>query len=172
MKQIPLTNRTGCFSLVDDEDFEELAKHRWWVHSEGYAMRKAHIARKQVTILMHRQIIGTPAGLQTDHINGNRLDNRRSNLRLATARENQLNVGCKKNNSLKLKGISFRKGKYVAVIKPPEGKSIIIGRFKTAEIAYAAYCKAAKQIQGEFYPSFLCPSQSTLLGALGDSHFP
>jgi len=71
---IPL--RCGLFAIVDAADYEWLSRYRWFLCGAGYAAR--HAPGK--TILMHREIMQAPAGMVVDHINGNRLDNRRCNL--------------------------------------------------------------------------------------------
>lgn len=92
VKQIKLTK--GQVTLVDDEDFEELNKWSWKLSTNGYAIRcpsngKTENGRyKYTTIRMHRVIMRTPNGLETDHINGNRLDNRKCNLRNITRADN------------------------------------------------------------------------------------
>ena len=92
MKQIPLTQ--GKFALIDDEDFEALNKWSWKLSTNGYAIRcpsngKTEKGRyKYTTVRMHRVIMKPPHGFVIDHINANRLDNRRSNLRIVTQQEN------------------------------------------------------------------------------------
>jgi len=92
MKKIKLSQ--GKVTLVDDEDFDLLSKYRWHYHTGcrcEYARRSTWKDGKVGTIYMHQMIINTPPGLETDHINGNKLDNRRENLRICTTRENQHN---------------------------------------------------------------------------------
>ncbi|SRR5713101_4575271 len=106
MKCIELTQ--GRVAVVDDDDFERLAQWRWQ-YDCGYASRRERItpygtARKYRKIYMHREILNPPKGMDTDHENGNRLDNRRANLRLATRAENLRNRGSNKNNELAVKG--------------------------------------------------------------------
>lgn len=88
---------------------------------------------------------------QADHINGNGLDNRRENLRLATKSQNNANRRISKNNKSGYKGVSWHKasGKWVAGIKV-NGKSINLGGYDTPEQAHKAYCDAAIKYFGEF----------------------
>lgn len=80
-RQIQLRN-TGHFTVVDEEDYEELEKFSpWYENDSGYAMKKTRVKGKNVSIRMHRIIMKAPKGLVVDHINGNKLDNRKSNLR-------------------------------------------------------------------------------------------
>ena len=88
-----------------------------------------------------------------DHINGDGLDNRFSNLRLATHAQNAANSKAKVTNLLGVKGVNRQKGRrskpYRAVIRT-EGTTKSLGYYKTHEEANVAYLKAAKEIHGEF----------------------
>lgn len=88
--EIPLTR--GRAALVDAEDYDFLMQWKWCVIT-GYAVRTTTRAggAKPKTILMHRVIVAPPEGFFVDHINCNRLDNRRANLRICTPEENTLN---------------------------------------------------------------------------------
>ncbi len=154
MKKIPLTR--GMFALVDDEDYEELSKYRWCaVRSRNtyYALRNSHrdVNGKQYNILMHRVIIGTPIGMETDHIDGDGLNNQRYNLRICTKQENQRNRRNPSNNTSGYKGVSFRNrtGRWQARIDI-NGKTTHLGMFSTPEEAHSAYCEAAKKYYGDF----------------------
>lgn len=134
MKTIPLSN--GGEALVDDEDFDYLSRWRWTRHSGGYACRTAH--RRKV--LMHREIARPPADLEVDHINRNKLDNRRLNLRVVDRPTNQRNTGPQTNNTSGYKGITWDKArrKWTAKTKH-RGQHIFIGRFDDPTAAAAAY---------------------------------
>src|SRR3990167_2869647 len=110
MKQIPLTQNK--FALVDDADFEELSKYRWYTRkcrNTFYAAR--HVRTKEGTIIyMHAFLIGTLEGMHTDHIDGNSLNNQRKNLRMCTTAENGMNRGKQKNNKSGYKGVSRHSG--------------------------------------------------------------
>jgi len=88
---------------------------------------------------------------EVDHINCNKFDNRWDNLRVASRTQNANNIGLRKNNKSGYKGVSYDKatGRYIALIRSG-GKKINLGRFDTAEEAHAAYCKAAKELHGDF----------------------
>lgn len=150
MKEIELTR--GCVALVDDEDYEELNRYTWCTASNLYAKRNGSVNGKRFTVLMHRQILNAPNGIEVDHVNGERLDYRKGNLRLATFSENQRNSKCQKNNKLGIKGVFWKRSKnrFIAYISPPLQKQIWLGSFKTAQEAKEAYCKAAKELHGEF----------------------
>lgn len=160
MKKIVLLNKaihTDKYVLVDNSDFEYLNKYRWYfthcnlAHGNGYAVR--HEGRK--SIYMHREILKPVKGLVTDHINGNGLDNRRSNLRACTIAQNAHNRNKRSNSALKYKGVSKNvdnnnqwSGKYGARILI-NGKQRFLGTFNTQIGARRAYLKAAKQFHGE-----------------------
>jgi hypothetical protein len=143
-------------TLVSDDDYEILNQWKWHLNDKGYAFRRGHKCmeskkQKFKTIRMHRLIINAPDGLDVDHINGNRLDNRRENLRLCTRSQNHQNRTKSTGKSSKYKGVDFRKnrGKWRANIKTlTEFK--FLGHFDTEIDAALAYDKAAREHFGEF----------------------
>lgn len=90
-----------------------------------------------------------PAGIEVDHINGNRADDRISNLRLATTRENCRNRGVNRTNTTGVKGVSLKEGRYVARISAGS-KRLYLGSYETAAEARAAYAEAARRHHGDF----------------------
>lgn len=155
MKKIPLTQ--GKFALVDDEDYEELVKWKWYAMKSGktfYAGRsnpKKPFEKRKASIRMHRQLTSPVEGMEVDHVNGNGLDNRRENLRVCSRNENQHNRPLQKNNSSGYKGVYFdtRNKKWKAQISV-NSRNRAIGYFSTPEEAHTAYCEAAKKHHGEF----------------------
>lgn len=150
MKVIELTK--GQVAIVDDEDFEKLAQYRWHCDHDGYARRNAPRidGKGKGVIIMHRVIMNTPRGMLTDHVNGNKLDNRRSNLRICTRRQNAYNCPASKNNKLGLKGVSTTKyGTFEAQITA-NGKHYRLGYYNTPQEAHAVYAAAAIRLHGEF----------------------
>ena len=93
MKKIKLNN-TGNYTLVDDADYDKLVNMgRWHESDTGYAVRRVRNDKgNSITIRMHRVVAQTPPRLVTDHINGNKLDNRRKNLRTVSQQINAWNV--------------------------------------------------------------------------------
>lgn len=102
MKKIKLTKRK--WAIVDKEDFEWLSQWNWHITSHCYAKTSSNPQQ-----YMHRMVNKTPAGLITDHINKNTLDNRKSNLRIADKRINSINRGLQSNNKSGCKGVSWSK---------------------------------------------------------------
>lgn len=141
-REIPLTQNK--VALVDDEDYEWLIQRKW-LFDGRYASRKSGIK-----IYMHRLIMSAPKHLTVDHRNGNCLDNRRSNLRLATYSRNSANAKKRQGSSI-YKGVTFYKrySKWRAQICF-EYKGISIGYFETEEEAARAYDAKAKELFGEF----------------------
>jgi hypothetical protein len=90
-KTIPLTR--GAVTLVDDDDYDLLISiGKWHLSDTGYAVNRSRFNGKKKTIRMHRVVNKTPKHLVTDHINRNPLDNRKSNLRSVTQKENMSNI--------------------------------------------------------------------------------
>ncbi len=147
MKKIPLTK--GRVALVDDEDFEELSKHKWCWGDRGGAQRKTHGG--SVFVAMHRVIMNAPKGKVVDHINGDRSDNRRSNLRICTQAENVRNQSIKSNNKSGYKGVHWdapRKKWHAHITK--NNKTLFLGRFKEIKEAVQAYNEASIRYHGQF----------------------
>lgn len=155
MKEIPLTR--GKVALVNDEDYEVLGKHKWTAHSCGYAYREVKgpgVAR--VAVLMHRVIVELasgspiPAKMQVDHINGDRLDNTRANLRLATQSQNNANSKKRAGRS-RYRGIAWYKPYEKWMVRlTNEGKNYFLGYYHDEQDAARAYDKAAREHFGEF----------------------
>jgi hypothetical protein len=100
---------------------------------------------------MHREIFGACDGQLVDHVDGDGLNNRRSNLRIATRAENNRNAAVRKDNTSGFKGVHWHKGdgRWQAQIRVA-GKRIRLGAFDTPEAAHAAYCEAAARYHGAF----------------------
>ena len=135
MKEIPLTQ--GKITLIDNNDFERVNQYKWlYENSKGYALRREYIRgsirkhQKQNNIKLHRFILNFPIG-QVDHINGNRLDNRKHNLRIVTPHQQSMNKGISKNNTSGIKGVYWNKvsKKWIAYIMINR-KMIYLGQSK------------------------------------------
>lgn len=156
MAYIRLHGKTsnGAKAIVDDEDVNELVTRRWHMNAFGYAVHKLwnKKTKKYELLWMHRVVNKTPPGLCTDHINHNKIDNRKSNLRTATKRQNAGNYSSiNKNNTSGSRGVGWDKktSKWRAYISILD-KQINLGRFTKREDAERAYTLAAKNHFGEF----------------------
>jgi hypothetical protein len=149
---IPLNN--GTFAVVDAADIPIVEGRHWSSNSNGYAVASfTHNGRVRWT-RMHRLLLlglDSDCSLHVDHINGDRLDNRRSNLRLVTSGQNQSNRRKKVNSKHRFKGVNQdrRDLRWEARIRS-KGAKYYIGRFATEEEAARAYDVAAREHFGEF----------------------
>jgi hypothetical protein len=161
---IPLTQ--GQFTIVDATD-SDLAQFKWYARClnrnlsviKFYAHRNVKLPDETFgSIALHRLILGRMLGRQldksefVDHVSGDTLLNTRSNLRLATPEQNAINRGRSSKNTSGYKGVSFsaQMGKWKAAVTLG-GNKRHLGFFDTPEAAYEAYCKAARELHGEFY---------------------
>jgi hypothetical protein len=152
-KQISLHGKYGAgkYVLVDDEDYESLNKYKWFSDKHGYASRGVSQNGKPQRILMHRVILETPKGLVTDHINGNRLDNRRSNLRIATQTENTYNSKPKSGSSVPYKGVCWDKMRGMWQVRVMIGGKVQFHEYvDNAKYAGRLYDFYARKIFGEY----------------------
>lgn len=149
MKKIILRGvHSDKFILIDNEDFEWL--NQWkWSYKDGYAVRTIWPTHHQIR--MHRLIMNTPKGMDTDHINGNGLDNRKLNLRICTTSQNLMNKTKKQNHSSTYKGVhwdkqmqKWRTNIYI------NHKQTFIGLFDKERWAAMAYDLWAKENYGKF----------------------
>lgn len=151
MREIPLTQ--GKVAIVDDEDYEAMAKHKWCLYDNRrghqYAVRFTRVPKKRL-VRMHRVILGEPEELVVDHINGDGLDNRRQNLRVCTRTENIRNSKSQGGAVPQFKGVTRApNGGFRAMIMANR-RSEALGTFNTAEDAARAYDAAAIRLHGDF----------------------
>jgi hypothetical protein len=150
VKEIPLPS--GHVALIDDCDFALVSQFKWHTKkTSGGALYVATRTKDRKDVYMHRLILDCPVGMERDHINGNGLDNRRSNLRVCTRKQNAIN--CKAKPGKRFKGVTpFAKSKQ----KPwgaqihKDGKHYWLGAFATEEEAAKAYDIAAIRLHGEY----------------------
>lgn len=134
MKKLPLSQ--GKFALVDDEDFEWLNQWKWCAAKSKkfvYAVRKV----KKKMLYLHRFITSAPKGKVVDHLNHDTLDNRRTNLRVCSYRENNLNL--KELDAKNKSGVSgvqwLKQSKKWGAFMNSRGKTLCIGKFDSLEEA-------------------------------------
>jgi len=151
-KIIPLTR--GKYAIVDEEDYERVMQHIWYVSGRlenSYASTNIN----DKIISMHRFIMNvTDPKITVDHIFHNTLDNRKSQLRVCTQRQNTMNQRPQKGCSSKYKGVSWweRDKKWKACIRVNEDsrKTQHLGYFTDEEEAARAYDTKARELHGEF----------------------
>lgn len=144
--------RASSVCLIDSADDEAIFAAGWTCFKAGrYVSAMRTFEGKSERMMVHRLIMEPPDGVEIDHVNQDRFDNRRINLRLATRSQNMHNSNAHRNNTSGFKGVYYyrRHDRWRAVIRIP-GKRITLGSFKTAEEAGAAYAAAASKLHGEF----------------------
>lgn len=145
-EQILLTK--GRVTLVDSADYDWLNQWKWHYNgTTGYAARRVWSGPNQGYKSMHRVIMNAPENLQVDHISGDKLDNRRSNLRLVTAKQNMRNMSALGGKS-QYKGVSFYDNVFVVRLYL-DGANLYFGRFSDEVSAAKVYDYAARQHYGE-----------------------
>jgi hypothetical protein len=145
------------YLMVDDEDAHWLDRHRWHInkkHTTCYAQTRVYAnGGRSKMMRLHRVIMNAPDGLDVDHINGNGLDNRRCNLRLATRSQNAANAKRHRDNaSSRYKGLLYtsrlrKPWQAVVCVKGVHYRSL---RFAKEIDAARAYDELARRFNGEF----------------------
>lgn len=152
--KVPSANDGVHNVLIDSEDYELISKYKWHVHKWRYVFYVqawTNINGKGKTLLMHKLILGAKRKEIVDHIDGNGLNNQKTNLRICTNTQNCWNQRIAKNNTTGFKGVTFVKAtkRYRARIRV-NSKLILVGDFKTAQEAGEAYNWAALNHYGDF----------------------
>lgn len=142
MKEINISK--GHSVLVDDQDLERVNQYHW-SFTHGYAVRNDKGRR----IYLHRYIVNAPDNKTVDHINGNRLDNRRSNLRLCSFSENMRNCRKKRKDPSIPRGVFAHRKRFSSKIYVSK-QQIYLGSFSTKEEAARAYDIASLKYHGEY----------------------
>lgn len=146
MRKIELTQ--GKYTVVDEEDYDRISKHKWYFDSSNGYARNGGLG------YLHRFILQPPKGKYVDHKDKDKLNNRRSNLRVCTNAENIRNSSVRVNNTSGATGVWWRsdRNRWVAEIKL-DYKKITIGRYKTKEEAVEARRQKEIELFGEFSPN-------------------
>lgn len=150
MMKVALSGKAGegKFALVDDEYYDHLSGMVWYLHNTGYAFNP-----RATPTVMHRHILPCPDHLFTDHKNGDRLDNRLCNLRVATAQQNTHNAKKHKDSLSCYKGVvripNTEVNPWAMRLHVAKGVSES-GRFPTEIAAAIAYDAVALRHHGEF----------------------
>ena len=150
VKKIKLSN--GKVTLVDSDDYKSLSKFKW--NNTGYYAGRAGPRRPgkaRRTFLMHRVVMGAGRKDEIDHINRDPLDNRKSNLRFVSHRDNIRNSKLYSTNKSGHRGISWdnrTESWFVVIVQ--NGKNKFLGRYGDIEVAKSVYKKVAREVYGEF----------------------
>lgn len=147
MKFITLTQ--GYKARVDDDDYERVIKHKWLFSYSSYAARSVidKITHKKSILFLHNFVNPPPEGFTNDHINRNRLDCRKENLRFATRTQQMINRV--NENQSGFRGV-FPKGNNWMVIVTNKGNRYYGGTYGNIINAAKVYDKLAKRYHGEF----------------------
>ena len=138
--------------MIDEADAPLLDASGWTINSGGYVVRQvSHMGTNHIALL-HRIVICAPAHSLVDHIDGDPLNNQRSNLRLASHAENMRNSKTHKNNRAGLKGVYMDHpphGTWTAQVRC-DGVIYRQHGFPSKEAAHEWYVRRAKELHQEF----------------------
>ena len=145
--ELPLTQ--GKVTLIDEDELPLLDGYTWraqFIRNIWYAVTRVNGR----TVYLHRLLEGNPCGMEVDHINGDGLDNRKTNRRICTHQENMRNVRRTTPPRSGFRGVyATSSGKFAARIKLNR-KELYLGQYTTAEEADRVRDHHAKRIHGEF----------------------
>ncbi|UCD53087.1 MAG: HNH endonuclease [Phycisphaerales bacterium] len=150
IRYIPLTR--GKYAIVDATDYEWLSRYKWFANgNEENGFYAARWLPGYKLLLMHRAIMDPPDGMIVDHIDGQRHNNRRANLRVCTWKENVRNGKPSRSSTSRFKGVhrDRKRGKWVATIAC-NAKTTYLGSFDDEIEAAKAYDRKARELFGEF----------------------
>jgi len=159
MRKIKLKN---CqYFIVDDDMFDSVSKFKWYLDRYGYVRRYRRVSEvslKTSHIYIHRQLMNFPENLLVDHINHNKLDNRRQNLRICTKRQNSLNGKKRRGNyTSKYRGVSWSSSNKMWLARVGI-YSKFYSSFHKTEIGAA---KKYDELARKYYKEFACPNFPT-----------
>ena len=153
MREIPLTR--GLHTIIDDDDFDLIKQHKWCANKIGntfYVQHSfTHPGGRKGALYMHRVIMNPPSNMDVDHLDGDGLNNRRSNLRICTRGQNCGRQKPQVGRSSKFKGVSYhrRMGCWEAYVHSKDKKHPA-GYFSDERKAAMAYNELASVLHGEF----------------------
>jgi hypothetical protein len=136
---------SGHEVMIDDEDYENLIEFVWYFHkSDGYVYKNIEKKRASKRISMHKFLMNPAEGMDIDHVDRNKLNNQKSNLRIVEHKINARNRKIPCNNKTGFMGVWKQDNKYVAEIRKDNIK-YYLGIYCTALEAALAYDKKAKE---------------------------
>ena len=145
--EIILYNRQGeeiSRALIDLDDIEKVRDYKW-------GLSNYYVYNKKINIYLHRLIMDCPDDMMVDHIDHNKLDNRKSNLRICTQQQNNMNISLRSHNTSGYSGIYHDKSNNRFRARITYNKNVInLGSFKTLEEAIEARKKAELEYFGEY----------------------
>lgn len=144
-----ITLLRGQVTLVDDSDFPTLAQYPWRLNSSGYAVRTEKRGDRAFVVCLHRELMQAERGQIVDHVDHDKLNNTRSNLRIITQQENLQYRRCFRNNRSGYKGVTRQHGKWHARITVG-GKLLHLGFYDDPETAARVYDAAARMLFDEY----------------------
>jgi hypothetical protein len=153
VKRIYLTGRKGAglYAIVDDSDYDLVAGHSWFWSYYGYAHTTIKTSNGRRPVSMHRFLLGQESPAHFDHINGNKLDNRRCKLRPASRSQNQANGGPQINSPGGIKGLSWYDDRKKWRVRIKSNNVVhYLGYYANKTDAIKAYNAAALKYHGEF----------------------
>lgn len=144
--RFPLTRKQ--WALVDAADWPVVSRSLWYAHFTRSGWYAASRVAGRI-VLLHRFLLDAPPGVRVDHKDGDGLNCRRHNIRLASAAENNYNSRRRRRSGAPFKGIREARGRWKASIRQG-GKARHLGTFSTPEAAARAYDAALVEVAGEF----------------------
>lgn len=146
----------GVHILVSPEDIQFVLEFKYWTQrNDGYVVRGRRLNGKYKLFYLHREVFRRqgefiPEDMVVDHINRDKLDNRRENLRLVTKQQSAYNRGRRRKLVTSIyKGVSGSNQEGWKVHITVESRSLYLGTYSTERIAAGVYNNAAKQLHGE-----------------------
>lgn len=154
-------HKASLVALVDDEDYALVQGYKWFMSPQGYAWAHDYSQGWQAgmrgSVLMHRLIMGATQGQTVDHVNRNKTDNQRGNLRLASYSEQNLNTKTRSDNTSGHRGVYWESRRNCwRVCLNHDNKQLHVGQFKDKLLAIAAYHAKATEVYGGFFDPANC----------------
>jgi hypothetical protein len=148
MKRLPVSQ--GHTARVDDQDYDQLSKHRWF-HKDGYAIRNGKVDGQRRMQYLHREIMQPEPGDEVIFLDGDTLNCQRSNLRVVSKSQARVRHRRRRDSASGYKGVYWNRptGKWAAAIRS-DWMLRHLGVFATREEAARAYDRAAKELHGEW----------------------